>query len=128
MSLNLSREQIANPDNPINMNHASNEDIEVLTMKFRTKPNIGKYIIFTDEHYGGYGQTDEYKGKKIINESGDRNDPFINLSQEYVDVYVIQRPPRGGQSKKKLNSRRRGPKRYSRRRRRSRRQIKKNYK
>ena len=113
-SVNLFREQIANPDNPINMYDASNQDIEDLTMKFRTKPNIGKYIIFTDDHYGGFGQTDEYKGKQIINESGDRNDPFINLSDKFVDVYVVRRPNRGGRSKryrsKKYRSRKRSRK------------------
>ena len=106
-SVNLFRQQIANPDNPINMYDMSNEDIEDLTMKFRTKPNIGKYIIFTDDHYGGFGQTDEYKGKKIINESGDKNDPFINLSDKFADVYIVRRPNRGGRSKRYRSHRKR---------------------
>ena len=144
MSVNVYSQQIANYNNPINIYNLSNNEIEEQTKQFRTRLNIGKYIIFIDENTdnGGYGQidtTDPYKGKQIINESGDRNNPYINLSQEYVDVYILQRPPRGGQSKKKLSSRRcgsnhsrsrrRGRKHiHSRSRTRSNRQIKKNYK
>lgn len=123
MSINLLKRQIANYNDPINIYNLSNTDIENQTIPFRTSKNIGKYIIFTDENTdGGYGQMDPlvnpYKGKQIINESADRNDPYINLSQEYVDVYVSSR---GGKSKK--NRRRRSTRRHTRRR-----NQKKNYK
>ena len=109
MSVNLLKRQIANYNDPINIYNLSNTDIENQTIPFRTSKNIGKYIIFTDENTdGGYGQMDPlvnpYKGKKIINESADRNAPYINLSQEYVDVYVVTR---GGRSRKNIRRRNR---------------------
>ena len=104
MSVNVSKRQIVNYNDPINIYNLSNSEIESQTAKFKTTQNIGKYIIFIDENLdnGGYVQMDEmtpYKGKKIINESTNRNDPFITL-QDYIDVYVIRSPYFGGKSKR----------------------------
>ena len=113
MTLNLEAKQIANFDNDISIYDTSREYIDKRIKPFLKKENIGKYIIFRDD--SGEAQTDRYKARKIINETGDKSNPFITLSSKEEDVYVFSYL-RGGRSKTKYRrSRVRRLRRFSRR-------------
>jgi hypothetical protein len=119
MLLTLDKKQIANNNNDIDTYGKSRDYIEDKIKPFLKKENIGKYIIFRDD--SGEAQTDTYKGRKIINESAEKANPFITLSSQEDEIYVLPFSSRGGKrSKKKYRIRRTRRNRYK-----SRRQIKK---